>query len=141
MHFLFLQLYYKTRFNRVLRFLLYWLFFFFSLLLQNTSRSDASTGRLCRPGLPWPLGPGLPLPADTAPAQPSLPKNERPHKSQQQAGTGCIAAMGRNFCLSHDTLPFTARTAVSSHDGKRWRMGHDVFMWVWILLQLRIYTS
>ena len=78
----------------------------------------------CRPGLPRPLGPGLPLPADTASAQPSLPKNERPHKSQQQAGAGCIAAMGRNFSLSHDTLPLTARTAVPpmTGNGGGWAM-------------------
>ena len=36
--------------------------------------------------------------------------------------------MGRNFSLSHDTLPLTARTAVSSYGGKRWRMSYDVFL-------------
>ena len=71
---------------------------------------DASTGRQRRPGLPGSLGPGIPLPADTASAQPSLPKKKRPHKSQQRAGAGCIAAMGRNFCLSHDTGLLTACT-------------------------------
>jgi hypothetical protein len=91
-------------------------------LTGNAIVSDASTGRRRRPGLPWLLGPGIPLPADTASAQPSLPKNERPHKSQQRAGAGCIAAMGRNFSLSHDTGLLTACTDACRMAGGAGRM-------------------